>query len=54
MLLHGKVLAENAQEAMGLVARTTGVWETVKGTYLQIVSATWREPFHMEKNTMTC
>ena len=49
MSLLGKVLVENAQEAMGLVARTTGVWETMEGTYLQIISATWMEPFHMEK-----
>lgn len=54
MSLHGKVLIEKAQEAMGLMARTTGVCKTVEGTYLQIMSATWREPFHMEKTTMTC
>lgn len=54
MSLHGKVLVENAQEAMGLVARTTGVWETMERTYLQIISATWMEPFHMGKNIMTC
>lgn len=51
MSLHGKVLVENAQEAMGLMARTTGVWETAERfIYLQIISATWMEPFHMEKN----
>lgn len=50
MSLHGKVLVENAQEAMGLMARTTGVWETAERfIYLQIISATWMEPFHMEK-----